>query len=103
MTCRRRQPFAWEGGAAVSLDTPLSLDARRFVALPRPTAPPSISPTTAGEYPGARDTRNEMERQILDHTDGTPAAREWAAEKAARAAAAWDRGVRDGSIKRHAL
>lgn len=97
-----RQPFAWERAAAASSGAPVSLDPRRFVALPRTTAP-SASPTTAGEYPGARDTRNEMERQILDSTDGTPAAREWAATKAARAAATWDRGVRAGSIKRKAL
>lgn len=32
------------------------------------------------------DTRGEVERRILDATDGTPAARAWAARKATEAA-----------------
>lgn len=64
--------------------------------------PPVVVPEVFGGHSvDPRDTRAAMERQILDHTDGTPAAREWASEKAANACRNWDRGVAEGSIQKH--
>lgn len=65
--------------------------------------PPVIVPEVAfgGPSVNPRDTREQMYRQILDHTDGTPAAREWAREKADSACRNWSRGVSSGEIKNH--
>lgn len=62
--------------------------------------PPVIIPDGFGDpNVNPRDTREAMYRQILDHTDGTPAAREWAREKADNACRNWSRGVSEGTIQ----
>lgn len=48
-----------------------------------------------------RETRAQLERLALEHTDGSPAAREWARRKADAAILNWDAGVRSGTIHRH--
>jgi len=87
-----RIPFAWEGKpdpieGAGSVDYADILP----VHLPFGGAHPAYSRT--------RDTRDELERRALDMTDGSPAAREWARSKAAKAVDTWDRGVASGQIK----
>lgn len=65
---------------------------------------PDIRPsgiTGHGEFAGVRDSMGKQFAQTITHTDGSDAAREWVESKVNKAAAAWDRGVRNGSIKRH--
>jgi len=59
-----------------------------------------VVPDVFGAYdvPNVRDSRDQLARQIVESTDGSTAARSWAAEKAAKAAATWDRGVSSGTI-----
>lgn len=96
---RFREPFPWEHAPA--RPEPAPLDLARVVALPTDAGRSSSSVVAEGEFAGVRDTRDELTARILSHTDGSDAARAWAAEKAATAATTWDRGVRAGSIKRH--
>lgn len=98
MASRFRQPFPWED--APERPDPPPLDMARLVVIPG-GGEAGGSSVQSGEYDGVRDSRAQLARQIVDATDGSPAAREWAAQKAQTAALNWDRGVRSGTIKRH--
>lgn len=96
-----RIPFPWEGQPD-PLEGAGDVDHADLVVMP--PQPDVRSQLGAGELTTSvspRDTREQMYRQILDHTDGTPAARKWAREKADTACRNWDRGVRTGSITKH--
>lgn len=90
-----RIPYPWEDAV-----NPLDVNngpMREIYAIPgnRPEASGVRS-----EHDGVRDTRASQAARMLEHTDGSPAAREWVAEKTGIAASAWDRGVNTGSISR---
>lgn len=54
-----------------------------------------------GELAGVRESRDEQFGRMLEHTDGSTAAREWLASKTGRAALTYDSHVREGRIPKH--
>ena len=84
-----RIPFKWEGKPD-PLANAGKFDVAEVVALP---------PDGWGAPTNVRDTRDQISRRALDATDGTAAAREWAAAKAETALKNWERGVSSGRIK----
>lgn len=96
---RIRIPYPWED-IADPLESASTVDYSRIVAMPRQGEGGGSLPVGEILAERTRDTRAAMARDLLDATDGSPAARQWAEAKAATAAQNWDRGVRNGSIPR---
>ena len=101
-----RFPWPWEEEPYPELPSRdcLTESAAAAVALHFPDSLPGPRPVAAAsEHHGgasARDTRAQMERDIREQmTDGSPAAREWATQKARNALERWDRGVTEGNIQ----
>ena len=89
---RTRIPWPWENKPLPPADAAVLLaNWREHAATHYPdqpdepdTIPPllGVSSGDGAELAGVRDTAAAMERDILDMTDRTPAAREWARDKA---------------------
>lgn len=99
---KRRTPWPWEGPEPVRASgDPVSAMGRLLLAgLPDH---PSAGVSSGGELANRvspRDTRDQIERMAARYTDGSPAALEWARERAETATRDWDRGVRSGRIQR---
>lgn len=94
-------PWPWEAPyPELPSGHPTKKGAADLLATLPDTGPAGVSGGELANRVSPRDTRDQLEQLAIQSTDGSPAAREWAARKARIAIRNWDAGVRAGSIHR---
>ncbi len=95
----RRAPWPWEPPAPeYASGQPVKAAAADLLAAQPDTGASTVGGGELRNRVSVRETRAQLYRDALAATDGTPAAQEWAHQKADRAIRYWDRGVRAGTI-----